>query len=163
MSNDAISDALRMMPYGFYSITSCHKDDKNAMVANWVTQVSYEPRLLVFGLQKTSYSHGLIEKSKVFVVNVFKQENADTVKKLTKGRAKNPDKMEQVNFRLAPETKCPVLERAAAYLECKVTDIIDVGGDHDIVVGEVIGAGVEQPGEPDEMLTLPKLGWSYAG
>jgi flavin reductase (DIM6/NTAB) family NADH-FMN oxidoreductase RutF len=46
MSDDKMKDALRMMPYGFYAITSKSGDDVNGMVANWVTQVSFEPRLL---------------------------------------------------------------------------------------------------------------------
>ena len=57
----------------------------------------------------------------------------------------------------------PYLKQAAAYLECQLVDIIDIGGDHDIVVGEVIGAGVIKPGETSDTLTLPDIGWSYAG
>jgi hypothetical protein len=34
MSEDAVKDALRLMPYGFYSITSHNGDDLNAIVAN---------------------------------------------------------------------------------------------------------------------------------
>lgn len=163
MSNDVISDALNMMPYGFYVITSCHEGDENAMVANWLTQVSFEPRLLAFGLQKTSYTHGMVEKSMTFVVNIFKQEDEDIVKKLTKGRAKSPDKMEQISYSQAPETGCPILDETAAYVECRVIDIFDVGGDHDVVVADVVGGGVNKPGDAKETLSLPKLGWSYAG
>ena len=32
MSDESIKSALKMMPYGFYSITSCTSDDANAMV-----------------------------------------------------------------------------------------------------------------------------------
>ena len=49
MSDDKIKDALKMMPYGFYSFTTKSGDDVNAMVANWVSQMSYEPRLLAVG------------------------------------------------------------------------------------------------------------------
>jgi flavin reductase (DIM6/NTAB) family NADH-FMN oxidoreductase RutF len=163
MSDDLIKKALRMMPYGFYAITSRSGDDVNAMVANWLTQVSFEPRLLALGLQKTCTTHGLVEKGGVFAVNIFRKEDAGAVKPFTKGRAKNPDKMVAASYELAPETGCPVLEGSSAYLECKVAKIVDAGGDHDIVVGEVVGAGVSAPGEAGEMLTLPDLGWSYAG
>lgn len=49
------------------------------------------------------------------------------------------------------------------YLECRVVRVVDIGGDHELVVGEVVGAGVKQPAQADEILTLPGLGWSYAG
>ena len=51
MSDDKIKDALKMMPYGFYSFTTKNGDDVNAMVVNWVSQMSYEPRLIAVGIQ----------------------------------------------------------------------------------------------------------------
>jgi flavin reductase (DIM6/NTAB) family NADH-FMN oxidoreductase RutF len=163
MSGDPIKDVLRMMPYGFYSITSKAEDDVNAMVANWVTQVSFEPRLLALGIQKSCYTRELIGKSEVFVVNLFRKEDVDAIKPFTKGRSKNPDKMRDAQYEPAPETGCPVLEDSAAYVECRVARIVDTGGDHDIVLGEVVGAGVTKPGEASETLSLLDLGWSYAG
>jgi len=160
---DRIKEALRMMHYGFYSITSRDEEEVNAMVANWVTQVSFEPRLVALGLQKTSYTHGVVEKGKVFTLNIFNKEDEAAIKHLTKGRSKDPNKMEKVKYTKAPETGCPVLKDAAAYVEFEVVDIIDVGGDHDIVVGEAVNAGVNKPGEAGDTLTLPHIGWSYAG
>lgn len=163
MSDDKIKDALMMMPYGFYSITSCTSDDANAMVANWVTQASFEPRLIALGLQKTCYTHGLLEKGGSFAINIFSQEDSEAIMPFTKGRSKNPDKMKDASYSDAPVTGCPVLDGASAYVECRVVQIVDVGGDHDIVVGEVVGGDVLNEIEASEALTLPKLGWSYAG
>ena len=163
MSDDPIKDALKMMPYGFYAIGSRTEDDNNAMVANWVMQNSFEPRQLTFGLQKTSYTHELIEKNGVFCVNIFNKEDVEVIKPLMKGRSKNPDKMKEVAYSAAPETGSPVLEGSAAYIECKVLRIVDTGGDHDLVVGEVVGGEVTNPGEAGDTLSLPVLGWSYAG
>ncbi|MBE7555941.1 MAG: flavin reductase [Anaerolineales bacterium] len=52
---------------------------------------------------------------------------------------------------------------AAAYLECRVVGKLDVDGDYDIVVGEVVGGGVRKPGHAADSLTLVDLSWSYAG
>lgn len=163
MSDDPIKDALNMMPYGFYSITSQFGDDVNAMVANWITQASFEPRLIAMGLQKKAYTHDLIEKAGFFVVNIFRTEDHEAIMGLTKSRAKNPDKMKNANYSAGPVTGCPIIEGAAAYIECKVVDLIDVGGDHDILIGEAIGAGVLKPGKAADTLTLLDVGWSYAG
>lgn len=163
MSDDKVKDALKMMPYGFYSITSCTSDDANAMVANWITQASFTPRLIAIGLQKTCYTHGLLEKGGSFAINIFAEEDSDAIMPFTKGRAKNPDKMKDAKYTQAPVTGCPVLDGAAAYVECRVVQIVDVGGDHDIVVGEVVGGDVMKEVEASETLTLPDLGWSYAG
>ncbi len=158
MTDDPVKDALRMMPYGFYAVTSRDGDDVNAMSLNWASQVSFEPRLIALGVQKTSYSHGLIERGGAFVLNIFRAEDADAIKPFTKGRKKSPDKMKDAKYTEGPETGVPILEGVAAYLECKVVNIIDIGGDHDVVVGEVVGAGLRKPGEASKTLTLPDLG-----
>ena len=163
MSDNPIKDALRMMPYGFYGITSRQGDDFNAMVANWLTQVSFQPRMVALGIQKDCYSRGLIGKERVFVVNIFNKNDGEMIKPYTKGRTKNPAKMENAKFTLAPVTGCPVLDGAAAYYECRVVAIHDDGGDHDVVIGEVVGAEIIKAGKASDSLSLLDLGWSYAG
>ena len=163
MSDEAIKDALNRMPYGFYSITSRSGEDVNAMVANWIMQSSFTPRLVTMGLAKNAYSHDLIQEGGVFAVNIFNKEDEEAIKPFTKGRAKRPDKMDDASYTLAPETGCPILEGAAAYVECHVVQMIDVGGDHDLLVGEVINAGTLKPGDVNSTLMLRDLGWSYAG
>jgi flavin reductase (DIM6/NTAB) family NADH-FMN oxidoreductase RutF len=114
-------------------------------------------------LQKTCFSYGLIDNGKVFAINVFLEADAESIKPFTKGRSRNPDKMNDASFTEAPITKCPILENSAAYLECKVVSIHETGGDHNIVVGEVVGAGVSKAGDVHDTLSLLDLGWSYAG
>jgi flavin reductase (DIM6/NTAB) family NADH-FMN oxidoreductase RutF len=163
MSTDPIKDALHRMVYGFYSITSRNGDEVNAMVANWVMQASFTPRLIVMGLQKKAYSHEVISQGGVFAVNIFNKADQEAMMPFTKGRAKRPDKMQEAVYTAAPETGCPILQGAAAYVECKVVQLLDVGGDHDILVGEVVGGAVLKDGEVTDTLTLAHVGWSYAG
>lgn len=163
MSDDAIKEALNRMPYGFYSITSRSGDIVNAMVANWVMQASFSPRLVAVGLAKKAYSYEVISEGGVFAVNIFNKDDQEAMMPFTKARAKKPEKMEEASYTAAPETGCPVLDGAAAYVECKVVQMVDVGGDHDILVGEVIGGDVMKEGDVDDTLTLPHVGWSYAG
>jgi flavin reductase (DIM6/NTAB) family NADH-FMN oxidoreductase RutF len=66
-------------------------------------------------------------------------------------------------YTTGPETGCPILEGAAAYLESKVVQIIDIGGDHDVVIGEPLGAGIIKAGQVSDSLSLVNLGWSYSG
>jgi len=163
MSEDPIKDALNRMPYGFYSITSKNGGEVNAMVANWVMQASFSPRLVAMGLAKKAYSFGVIEGGQVFAVNIFNKADQEAIMPYTKGRARNPEKMVNAIYTPAPVTGCPVLANAAAYIECKVVRMVDVGGDHIILVGEAINAGVMKEGEVTDTLTLPDVGWSYAG
>jgi flavin reductase (DIM6/NTAB) family NADH-FMN oxidoreductase RutF len=164
MSDDPIKDALHMMPYGFYSITTTDgADEVNIMVANWLVQVSFTPRMVALGLARKSYSYGLVKKGRGFVVNIFNKEDAEAIKGFTKSREKNPDKVTNASYTLSPTIGCPVVEGAAAYLECEVRVMVDAGGDHDVVIAEVVNAAVMKPGKPEDTLSLLHLGWNYAG
>ena len=163
MSEENISAVLKLMPYGFYPVGSHNEDDDNIMVLNWITQASFEPQLVVLGIQKSSHSYGLIKKSKVFSVNIFSKADQDAVKPFTKSRAKKPDKMEGVEFERAPETQCPLLPQAAAFIECQVREIFETGGDHNLVLAEVVNAELRKELDVEEALTLSKIGWDYAG
>jgi len=158
-----IPKVLKLMPYGFYALTSKHAEDINVMVANWITQVSFTPQLLAVGLQKTSYTYNLVEQSNVLAINLFHKGDEDVIKRFTKSRERKPDKAEGLDFTPGPETGLPILAASAAYLELKVVKIIETGGDHNIVLGEVVGAGVLKDGICADTLTLPDIGWSYAG
>ena len=165
MSEDAIKEALKRIPYGFFSLTSRNSsgDDVNAMVFNWFSQMSFSPRLVAVGLQKSCYSHGLVKDGDVFCVNIFNEADQEAIMPFTKGRSKNPDKMKDAEYELSPEVGCPVLAGTAAYLECRVVQMIDLDADHDILVGEVVNAAILKEGEVGDTLTLPDIGWSYAG
>lgn len=163
MSEEAVKAALKRLPYGFYSITSRDGDTVNAMVANWVMQTAFTPQMVAVGLSKTAYTHEVVSAGGVFAVNIFNEADQEAIKPFTKSRAKNPDKMANAEYTAAPETGCPILAGAAAYVECEVVQLLDVGGDHDILVGKVVGAGVMKDGDDTTTLTLPDLGWSYAG
>lgn len=157
------SPALNLIPYGFYAVTSRNGDDRNVMVLNWLTQVSFEPQHIAMGLQNSSYTMGLIEESKVFGVNLYQKEDASAIKPFTKSRAKNPDKFAAAKFTDGPATGVPVLDDAAAYLECEVVEIVDTGAGHSTVIAKVVGGGVRGEHKAADILTLPHLGWSYAG
>ncbi|MCB2178459.1 flavin reductase family protein [bacterium] len=163
MDTKAVSNALTLIPYGFYAVTSRDGDDRNVMVLNWLTQVSFEPQHIVIGLQNTSYTMGLIKKSGKFGINIFDQEDANVIKQFTKSREKNPEKFSSANYADGPVTGVPVLDEAAAYLECELVEIVDTGSGHSAVIGKVVGGGVAKDMEVSETLTMPKLGWSYAG
>lgn len=163
MSDNKASDALKLIPYGFYALTSRDGDDMNAMVINWFSQVSFEPQHVAIGLQNTSYSMRLVKKSKKFVINVFHQDDADEIKPFTKSREKNPNKFSDAKYTMGTATGVPVLDAASAYLECEVVEQFDTGSGHSVVVAKVVGGDVRKDFKADETLTLPKLGWSYAG
>ena len=163
MTDDPIRDALHMMHYGFYSITSRRGDEVNAMVANWITQASFSPRLIVFAVAKKARSHDLIIEGKVMGINIFKKANKDTILQFSRSSAKDPDKMEGAEYAEGPETGVPLLKGASAHIECRVKDVLDIGGDHTLIVAEPVSGQVVEEVDAADTMSVPDTGWSYAG
>jgi len=136
--------ALGQMTYGIYVLTTCYKKEINGMIASWVSQVSYEPLLLVAAVHPSRYSHGLIEQSGCFALHVPAKRQADFLR-----RFKGPDpgrKFEGLAWRRG-KTGCPVIGDCLAWFECRVQQIYRPGN-HTLFVGEVVAAGENGSGHP---------------
>jgi flavin reductase (DIM6/NTAB) family NADH-FMN oxidoreductase RutF len=150
--------ALRRIVHGVYVIGVCDGERRNAFTATWITQISFEPPLVAVGVRKDSLSFGMIEASGVFTVNLLGAGQKPLAQHFIKPAHLGGDKLAGVPHR-AGSTGAPILEEAPAFLECRV-QAIHPAGDHSIVVGEVVEAGLGKAAEP---LTLKETGWQYGG
>src|SRR5262249_54316289 len=76
---------LWRMPSGLYVIGSTDgADRRNGMTANWVTQVSFLPKLVAVGIEQDAFTHGLIAGARVFSVNMISVDDRALVRKFTK-------------------------------------------------------------------------------
>ncbi len=135
--------ALGTMTYGIYVLTSFYKEEINGMIASWVSQVSYDPLLIMVAVHTNRYSHHLIEKSGCLTLHVLAREQADLLK-----RFKGPDRV--AKFSSIPwnrgKTGSPILEDCIAYFEGKVVDRFSPGN-HTLFIAEVVDAKVIAPGQ----------------
>src|SRR5688500_8015266 len=75
---------LWTFPSGLYVIGSRAGDRRNGMTANWVTQVSFDPKLVGVSVDKTAFTHELISESRAFTINTIDREDRAIVRKFTK-------------------------------------------------------------------------------
>ena len=66
---------LWSFPSGLYVIGSRAGDRRNGMTANWVTQVSFEPKLVGVGIEKPALTHELISEGRSFTVCTIARED----------------------------------------------------------------------------------------
>ena len=101
----------------------------------------------------------MIKADRVFSVNILGKEQKSIAEHFVKPAAVIGEKLKDIRHR-AGKTGAPLLEDAIAYFECEVREIANDGGDHAVVIGEVVDAGVQRD-EP--ALTLMDTGWHYGG
>lgn len=153
-------ETLRKMPYGLYvvGIRGDGDGELNALAASWVTQCSFDPPLVLVAVRKPSRSFDLIKKGKAFSLNLLDQGQRRIIRTLEKPHRSAGDKLGKVAH-VEEDTGAPILRQALAYAECKVRHVYEPG-DHALVVGEVVHAGVRGDGKP---LMCADLKWHYGG
>ena len=151
--------ALRKIPHGVYVVGGKQDSALNAFTATWLTQVSFTPPLVALGIKKDSHSLEMIKQSRVFAVSLLGKDQKSIAEHFVKPATVVGEKLKDVRHRLG-KTGAPVLEDAIAYFECEVREIANERGDHAVIIGEVVEAGVHRD-EP--ALTLLDTGWHYGG
>ena len=147
------------MPHGVYIVGVRSGAEVNAFTGTWLTQVSFTPPLVALGVKKDSHSFEMIKSGRVFSVNFLRKDQKAVAEHFVKPATVAGEKLKGVRYRTGA-TGTPILEEALGFIECEVREIANESGDHAVIIGEVIEAGVQKD-EP--ALTLLDTGWHYGG
>jgi len=160
MDLEAKKIALRKIPHGIFVVGVKQDAQLNAFTATWLTQVSFTPPLVALGLKKDTLSFQMIQKDPVFSVNILGKNHKPIAEHFVRPATTVGEKLKGIRYQLG-KTGAPILDDAIAYFECEVKEIANALGDHAVIIGEVVEAGVRNKDEPT--LTLMDTGWHYGG
>ncbi|MBW2524064.1 MAG: flavin reductase [Deltaproteobacteria bacterium] len=146
MSEKRFQDELSKIPYSVCVVTVGLGGLENGLTVSWLTQVSFDPPMLAFSIDKKHYSAELIEDVPSFVVNLLREDQLEIAGHFAKRSMTGDAKIDGVDYR-ATETGLAILTDALAYYECDVVAQHEAG-DHWVVIGEVTDAGVLNDGAP---------------
>ncbi len=153
---------LWSLPSGLYLVGSRSGFKRNLMTVNWVSQVSFEPKLLAISIEKTAFTHELITEGQVFALNTVSRADRAIVRKFTKPVEVDADAMTLNGFPFhGGRTGAPILDQAPAYVDCEVRQTVDVGH-HSMFIGEVVDVGF-QAAEDTEVLRMEDTRMNYGG
>ena len=153
---------LWAMPSGLYVLGTRAGDRRNGMTLNWATQVSFDPKLMAVSVEKEAFSHELLLEGGVFALSLIDREDRAVVRKFTKPVEVDLEAKTLNGFAFHDATSgAPVLDQAAAYVDCVVREKVDVG-DHTLFLGEVVDAGFQKP-EETGMLRMEDTRMNYGG
>ena len=160
MNEDAKKTALRMIPYGLFVLTAETGDGEvSAATVNWVTQASFTPPLVAVGVKNDSETRRIVERAGHFALNVLGKTHKDMAYAFFKPAVKAGSQLSGYDY-TSGTTGAPRLAGLPACIECTVHSIA-AGGDHDLIIGEVVDAVADLTitGRPDEAtLWLKDLG-----
>lgn len=169
---DPIEKAMLALSYGVHVIGSIAADGtRNAMLADWVMQVSFSPRLVAVAIENDARTLRFIRETNAFSVNLLHQKDGAVIARQVvmpaegskiRGRTGEAagvvDKLAGLAYGIH-ENGCAILDEALGWFTCDA-EAFHTTGDHTIVVGRVTDGAVIRTGE---MLIERELGWEYAG
>lgn len=158
---DVRNDALRLLSNGLYVLTACLSDTVHAATVSWVSQVSFQPPLVMIALQRNSHLAHSVRNAHRFAVNILGADQQALAKKFF-GHLTAPADAQTLaghNVR-GGATHCPLITDAMAWLECRLAAELPNPGDHSLLLGEITAAGIRRYDTPMVLWDTP---WAYGG
>jgi len=172
----SIREALQHLPYGVYVIgTVTSEGTPNAMVADWVMQVSFKPRILCVSFERDAASLRNLRETRQLTVNLLPESGMDLAARFL--QPTNPSKIEGRSARFAAPDKmrgvayqqlehpsleggAPVLEDSLAWIAAEAQQFIPIG-EHILALCRVFD-GDALPIDEGPLTSL-YTGWHYGG
>ena len=158
LNQDAKKVLLRKIPHGLFICAVREGDEINGFTASWVTQGSFTPPLVVMAVRADGSSHGIIQRTKMFSLNVLREDQKDLAAVFFKPQKGLGGRFDSAPYEIGP-LGTPLLKESIGGIECELLGNISKG-DHSVFVGEVKTAVLHKDHEP---LILSDTGWNYGG
>ena len=147
-----LKESLRTLTYGLYIITVTNSGKKNAMLASWVSQVSFDPPQIMVAVKKSRLTHTMLTSADGFGLMVVQKGKE---KELMAYKGDDPERKFAGRNVTVGKSGAPLLAEYLSTFDLKIVDRVDVG-DHTLFVGEVLFAEVTSKGTPATSLDYGK-------
>jgi flavin reductase (DIM6/NTAB) family NADH-FMN oxidoreductase RutF len=151
---------LRDFTYGLYAVTAAHDGERGVFTANWLSQASFEPPLVMLSVENDSSTLPHIRASGRFAVCPLDEGQKDLAGALGRPKKRAGDKFDTLDLAVVDtESGVPALADSLGYVVCRVDAEIPAG-DSVVFLGEVIEARSFADAPPLEMR---RAGFRHAG
>lgn len=151
---------LRLIPYALYVATARHQDQVAAALISWVSQASFKPPLMMMALKADGYLLHVARQAGGLAINILGSGQKALAARFIHNVTWENGRLNGYAVEKAPATGALLLLDAPAWFEIRITDLVE-RGDHTVVVGEVVNAGLRDP--QARPLLLADTGWHYGG
>lgn len=133
--------ALRPVPV---VLVSCgHAEQANVLTIAWTGILCSKPPQIGIGVQPERHSHGLIQKTGEFVINIPGEELLNEVEYcgFTSGREVDKFAARELTPVSGSVIETPIIAECPMNMECRVGHYLPLGS-HDLFIGEVVAVHI---------------------
>jgi 3-hydroxy-9,10-secoandrosta-1,3,5(10)-triene-9,17-dione monooxygenase reductase component len=124
---------------GVAVVTTSDGTTQAGLTVSAFTSLSLLPPLILVCIDRHSSTLAVIRRAGSFAVNILAEDQADISQRFASRRTQ--DKFAGAQWH-SKTTGAPILDTALAWLDCELSTCYE-GGDHLILIGQVLAAGTE--------------------
>ena len=102
MSHDDFNAILDKIPYSIAVVTTGRGGVENGLTVSWMSQVSFDPPMLMIAVDRVHYSEELMLSTKSFVVNLLADDQRRLAGHFAREAMSGDDKLKSIANRAAP-------------------------------------------------------------
>ena len=115
-------------------MVSCQRpgEKPNIITAAWTGTVCSDPPMVSVSIRPERYSYGIIRETGEFVINLTTEELVRAADYCGVRSGRDVDKFLEANLSAVPASavSCPLIGESPVSLECKVTQVLELGSHH---------------------------------
>ncbi len=120
-------------------------DKPNIITVAWCGITNTVPPKTYISVRKSRHSHGILTEKREFVINLTPRELAKSADFCGMYTGRRVDKFKKCALtpKKATHVDAPIIEECPINIECRVTDIVELGS-HDMFLCDIVGVSVDE-------------------
>ncbi len=137
---------MRAWTSGVTIVTASHAGAQHGMTVSSFTSIALEPPLVIVSLQTDSRTHELVSQSNALAITILAEDQQE-LSDIFAGRVPDTeDRLADIETETLT-TGAPLIKGGLAYLDCRVSQTIEVGT-NTLFLAEVVSARGNGEGNP---------------
>jgi len=137
---------MRAWTSGVTIVTASHAGAQHGMTVSSFTSIALEPPLVIVSLQTDSRTHELVSQSNALAITILAEDQQE-LSDIFAGRVPDTeDRLADIETETMT-TGAPLIKGGLAYLDCRVSQTIEVGT-NTLFLAEVVSARGNGEGNP---------------
>lgn len=135
-----------LYPLPVVMVTSADSEgNKNIITVAWAGTVCTNPPMVSVSIRPERFSHHIIKESGEFVINLTTKKLAFATDYCGVKSGRNTDKFKEMGLTAVPAeiVGAPMIEESPVNIECRVTEIKELGS-HDMFIAQVVAVHVDE-------------------
>ncbi len=145
MARESFKPGTFLYPLPVVMVSCGDMEESNIITVAWTGIIASDPATTYVSVRKERHSYNMIKKNMEFCINLTGRDLAYSTDYAGVKSGKDMDKFETLNLTKEEGTivKCPLIKESPVCLECKVTEIKDMGS-HDMFIAEIVAVNVDK-------------------